>query len=625
MNIKTVKLSISGMTCDGCATGIEKKFETKQGIISKQVSYPEKNGFFEFDADKISKDEIIETINSTGHYKVEKEINEPAKIETVGFEISGMTCDGCARTIDNKFQNIEGVLEREISYPKARGSFTFNPELISKSKIKELINSTIHYQVVNEIPEKNTASSYQYDLIIIGGGSAAFSAAIRANELGKKTLMINGGLPIGGTCVNVGCVPSKYLIRAAESVHKANHSPFRGIKTQAAEINFKEIIEQKTDLVRELQQKKYLNILDDLPLVKTLRGFASFKNTHTVLVDNTEYSAANFLIATGSSNNIPDIQGINEIKYLTNESLFELKDLPDSMIILGGSYVALEIAQAFHRFGTKITLIQRSSQILSAQDEDVAQELTEHLSREGIKIYTGTKLEFVKQDNELVKVNFQHQGKSTSVRAQKLLLALGTKPNTDKLNAGAINLKLTEKNYIDTNLNLQTSVANIYAAGDCINTPAYVYTAAYEGKTAINNMFGESNMQVNYDSLPWVVFTDPQVAGVGMDEKQAQKAGINYETSKIYLKDVPRSIAAFDTRGFIKLLRDKNTGRLIGARIVAPEGGELSMEISLAIKYNISPKELGDFLHPYLTLSEGLKLAAISFGKDVDKLSCCAS
>ncbi len=558
MNIKTIKLAISGMTCDHCASGIEKTFEAKDGIINKNVSYPETNGTFEFDTDKISKEEIIATINSTGSYKVEKEIIQP---------------------------------------------FVF-----SRSTIKE---------------DNHT---YQYDLVIIGGGSAAFSAAIKANELGKKTLMVNAGLPIGGTCVNVGCVPSKYLIRAADSFYKASHSPFDGINLQKPEIDFSKIIKQKRQLVADLQQKKYLNILDDLPLVSSLKGFATFKNANTVVVDGEkEYTAEKFLIATGSSNYIPDIEGINNVPFLTNESLFELEELPESMIVLGGGYIALEIAQAYQRFGTKVTLVQRSAHILSKQTEDLAEELTTHLKNEGLEIITETKLLKVLQETGAIELQYEQQGTNKAIRAQKLLIAVGTIPNTDKLNTTAINLQLTSKGHIATNEQMQTNIANIYASGDCVDTPAYVYTAAYEGKIAISNAFDDTNLKVNYESLPWVVFTDPQIAGVGMDENEAEKAKIPFETSKIYLKDVPRSIAALDMRGFIKLIRNTETDKLIGARIVAPEGGELTMEIAQAIKHNITTKELGNTLHPYLTLVEGVKLAAISFGKDVSKLSCCAS
>ncbi len=547
------------------------------------------------------------------------------KIKSIKLSITGMTCNHCATGIEKIFENQKGIISKKVNYPEAVGMFEFDDNIIDKEEIISAINKTGHYKVSSEISIRTKTEQSKYDLIIIGGGSAAFSAAIKANELGKNTLMINAGLPIGGTCVNVGCVPSKFLIRAAESIYKARNSPFQGIQTHAPEINFRKIIEQKKQLVNNLQQKKYLDILDDLPLVKTLKGFASFKNTNTVLVDNKEYYADKFLIATGASNYIPNLNGISKVNYLTNETLFDLEELPKSMIVLGGSYVALEIAQAFNRFGTKVTIIQRSKQILSAQNEDIAKEITLHLKNEGIEIISETKLLSAEEKDEQIIVRFEKSGEIHSKQAQKLVLALGTKPNTNKLNTKAIGLELTDKGYININSELQTSVKNIYAAGDCIDTPAYVYTAAYEGKIAVNNLFGQTKNTINYDYLPWVVFTDPQVAGTGMDEQQAKQAGIDYEISKIYLKDVPRSIAAFDTRGFIKLIRNKNTDKIIGARMIAPEGGELNMEILLAIKHGLTAKELGEMMHPYLTLSEGLKLAAISFGKDVNKLSCCAS
>ena len=295
------------------------------------------------------------------------------------------------------------------------------------------------------------------------------------------------------------------------------------------------------------------------------------------------------------------------------------------MIVLGGGYIALEIAQAYHRLGTDITLLQRSSHVLSKQTIDIAEELTKHLIDEGIQIVTGLKFIEVSDKNGKITVTVNQNGERKTFEAEKLLVSTGTIPNTQKLGLDNIGLELTSSGHIKVNEKMETNTNHIFAAGDVVNTPAYVYTAALEGNIVVENAFSDLDKKVDYSSLPWVVFTDPQVAGAGIDEEQAKNLNIPFEISKIELKDVPRAIAANDTRGFIKLIRNTDTDKLIGARIVAPEGGELIQQLSMAIKYGITIKELAENLYPYLTLSEGIKLATITFGKDVSKLSCCAS
>ncbi len=543
----------------------------------------------------------------------------------IELEIKGMTCDHCATGISKKFEGKEGIISKSISYPDKSGKFEFDPEKISKDEIVDLINSTGHYKVVGEISERN-GDSNQFDLIIIGGGSAAFSAAIKAESLGLNTLMVNGGLDFGGTCVNVGCVPSKNLIRAGEAAYHATHSNFSGIKPKGVDIDFTQIIRDKKKLVATLQEKKYMDVVSDFQHLTLLKGWAELKDKNTIIVDGkTEYKAKKFLIATGASTNIPDIKGLDNVDYLTNISLFDLETQPESMIILGGGYIALEIAQAYHRLGTEVILLQRSSHVLSNQSPDIAQELTFHLTNEGMKINTGLDFIEVEEKNGKINVIARQNGERKTFIADKILVSTGTKPNTEKLKLDNIGLDLTPYGHIKVNDGMETNINHIYAAGDVVNTPSYVYTAALEGKIAIENAFTNTNNKVDYSSLPWVVFTDPQVAGTGIDEHQAKAQNITFEVSKIELKDVPRAIAANDTRGFIKLIRNTDTDNLIGARIVAPEGGELIQQLSIAIKYGITVKDLAENLYPYLTLGEGIKLAAITFGKDVSKLSCCAS
>ena len=311
--------------------------------------------------------------------------------------------------------------------------------------------------------------------------------------------------------------------------------------------------------------------------------------------------------------------------YLTNVTLFDLEEQPKSMIVLGGGYIALEIAQAYHRLGTKVTVLQRSPQVLSKLSADVAEELCSHLRYEGLEIYTGVRFIEVSESADKISIMVEQNGEQKVLEAEKLLVSTGTKPNTDKLGLQNIGLKLTQSGHIEVNNKMETNLKNVYAVGDVANTPAYVYTAAFEGKIAVENAFTGTESKADYSSLPWVVFTDPQVAGTGLDETEAEAQNIPFEVSKPELKDVPRAIAENDTRGFIKLIRNIETDQLIGARVVAPEGGELIQQLSMAIKYGITVHDLAESFYPYLTLGEGIKLAAITFGKDVSKLSCCVS
>lgn len=544
-------------------------------------------------------------------------------IQTLKLNISGMTCDHCAKTIEKKVSSVDGVISKSVSFPEKKGEFQFDSEKTSAKEIIDAINSTGHYRVVEEIKNINKETT-QFDLIIIGGGSAAFAAAIKASELEKKVLMINEGLPIGGTCVNVGCVPSKTLIRTAEQFHIANHPNFSSIKPGENKINFKEVIRQKTELVEELRQHKYVDVLKDDQNVTIIKSYAKLIDKNTVEADGKKFSAENILIATGSTTFVPDLPGLKETGYLTNENLYDLEELPEHLIIIGGRYIALENAQMFARLGSKVTVLQRSNRILPDEMPDVTESLKEILEGEGIGIKTGVKIKAIEKQNGKIKIKASVKDEDYTIEGTHLFVATGRKGNTRNFGLEELGIEIHKNSFIKTNEFMQTSIPNIYAAGDVTGEYLFVYSAAYEGSLAVENMFAENKTKKDYSVFPWVIFTDPQVAGVGMDENQAYENKIDYEVSTIQLKDVPRSIAARNTKGFIKLIRNKKNDKLVGARILASEGSELLMEISLAIKYGITVKELKQMFHPYLTLSEGVKLAAISFEKDVSKLSCCA-
>lgn len=275
--------------------------------------------------------------------------------------------------------------------------------------------------------------------------------------------------------------------------------------------------------------------------------------------------------------------------------------------------------------GTKVTIVQRSESILSRESKDVTDELRKYLEEDGINFVTNSTASKIWKDRNKIQIEYTTAGFKSTIEASHLLVATGIKANTEKLSLGAIGVDVDKKGHIRVDPYLQTSNPDIFAVGDVTNLPAFVYTAAYEGALAVQNAFYNPKQKADFKTVPWVVFTDPQITGVGMDEREAEEKGLPYQVTVLPLTEVPRSIVSQDMRGFIKLIRNTETDLLLGARIVAPEGSELIMEISLAIKYKIPVHELVSTFHPYLTLSEGIKLAALSFTADVKKMSCCAS
>ena len=431
---------------------------------------------------------------------------------------------------------------------------------------------------------------------------------------------------MGGTCVNVGCVPSKTLLRAAESLHRAQVlGAFAGIETTGKLTDFAAVIRQKRELVEALRQAKYADVIGDDSNIKFIHGRGQLIDARTVEVKGERLSCDAVLLCTGARPTVPAIPGLADVPFLTNESAFELTELPESLLVLGGRYIALECAQIFSRLGSHVTVLQRSARILPTESSVLTDELTDHLKADGLGVVTSVEVKRICEEGTGVAMEAVVDGKPQTFHASHLLLATGRTPNSDGLGLENVGVQVDAHGFIPTDERLATTVPGIYAAGDVIGEPMFVYTAAYEGALAVDNaLTGEARTR-DYTALPWVVFTDPQVAGVGLDLAQAEAAGHDAEASTVPLSQVPRAIAARDTRGFIQLIRDRKTDHLLGARILAPEGGELLMEAALAIRHGITVRELTTAFHPYLTLSEGIKLAALSFGKDVKKLSCCAA
>lgn len=476
-------------------------------------------------------------------------------------------------------------------------------------------------------PEKDVSCSIPHakphKVAIIGSGGAAFAAAIRLQEGGADVTMIERGTT-GGTCVNIGCVPSKILISAAHVAHVRRSSPFDdGISAMPPSVNRAVLQAQQQARVEELRAAKYESIIENSTNIRMVHGEARFKDDRTLLVKESDgreqtISFDRALIATGASPAIPPVAGLSGTPYWTSTEALAAQELPEHLIVYGGSYVALELSQAFLRLGSRVTLIVRS-RILSYSDPAIGDAIRQVLADEGMRIVAG---------NEIKRV--QHEGGQFAVEVgderivgDRLLIATGRKPNTANLDLKHAGVLTNEHGAIPVDEFLRTSNPNIYAAGDCTTNPEYVYVAAAAGTRAAVNMLGGSE-PLDLSVVPGVVFTDPQIATVGLNESAARDKRFRVDTRTLSLENVPRALANFDTCGFIKLVADAETGRLLGVQAVASQAGELIQTAALAIRAQMTVSELADQLFPYLTMVEGLKLAAQTFVKDVKQLSCCA-
>lgn len=457
---------------------------------------------------------------------------------------------------------------------------------------------------------------------IIGSGSAAMACALRAAEAGAAVTVIEAATT-GGTCVNVGCVPSKILIRAAHVAHLQARHPFPGLATHAPTLDRKALVAQQQARVEELRHAKYESILETNPGITLLSGFARFEDAKTLVVKQadgaeTRLAPDRILIASGRSPQIPDVPGLAGTPFWTSTEALVAEETPSHLVVYGGSVVALELAQAYLRLGSQVTLIARGA-LLSKEDPALGAELRAALVEEGMRVLTDTTVNAVRFDGKA----FELETSAGVVTGDRLLVATGRKPNTAGLNLAAAGVVTDPTGAIKVDDHLRTSVPHIYAAGDCTALPQFVYVAAAAGTRAAINMTG-GDAALDLAIVPAVVFTDPQVATVGLTEAQAQQQGIETDSRTLTLDNVPRALANFDTRGFIKLVADKNSGRLLGAQVLAAEGGEIIQTAALAIRNRMTVADLGAQLFPYLTMVEGLKLCAQTFTQDVKQLSCCA-
>lgn len=461
-----------------------------------------------------------------------------------------------------------------------------------------------------------------YDLAVVGAGSAGFSAAITAAEQGAQVALIGGGT-IGGTCVNVGCVPSKTLIRAVEPIHQAASARrFAGISASARVEDWQATVRQKNDLVTTLRQAKYADLLPAYNGIAYREGIARLAEGG-VNVNGEHVPAGKIIIATGTRPAIPAISGIESVPYLTSTTALELETLPRSLLIIGGGYIGAELAQIFARAGVAVTLVFRS-RLLPEAEPEIGIALQSYFSDEGITVFGGASYRAIQQTPAGVALDVSHGGQAVSLEAERVLIATGRTPNSGGIGLAELGIELAANGGIIVDDRMRTTRPGVYAAGDVTGRDQFVYMAAYGAKLAAKNALNGDSLKYDNSAMPAVVFTDPQVASVGLTEAAARASGYDVRTSVLPLSYVPRALAARDTRGLIKLVADGTTRRLLGAHILAPEGADSIQTAAMAIRGGLTIDDLADAIFPYLTTVEGLKLAAQTFDRDVNKLSCCA-
>ena len=471
-----------------------------------------------------------------------------------------------------------------------------------------------------------------FDLVILGSGSTAFAAALRAQELGKTAVMSEERIP-GGTCVNRGCLPSKNLIEAAKLLYDAKNPRYPGISPTNLELDFQALIKQKDDVIASYRNKKYESLLGTGFYIE--QGHAEFVDAHTVQVGEKQLSGENILIATGSRPVLPSIEGLESVPYLTSDLLtsnesMELTECPHSLLIIGGGYIALELGQMFHRFGTEVTILERSQQVLAhGYEPEAGQTIGTIFQEEGIQIITQASVSSVRQETNAVVVTVSMGDSTQEFRAEKLLITTGRRPNTDNINIEKSGVLLGEKGEVQVDEYLKTNVSHIFAAGDVIGSEISSQMAtpvgSQDGGIVAHNALSDQNQRsVNHRVIPRAIFTDPQIGIVGMTEKEAIAAGHRCWCRAIPMSLVPRAGAIRDTKGVIKMVADAETDEVLGVTMVGNSAAEIIHEVAMGMRFHAKLYDFIDLIHIYPTMAEALKIAAISRYKDPAKLSCCA-
>ncbi len=542
------------------------------------------------------------------------------------LEVGGMTCDDCAHHVTAA---LEGAGAEDVSVTWRAGEARLSvPDGLSEATLRAAVEGAGYRPgtlrlLGTGIPKEGGAGSFDYDLVVVGAGSAAFAAAIKATEAGYTVALVEHGT-LGGTCVNVGCVPSKALLRAGELAWVAGHHPFAGLSTSSGPVDLRSLVAQKDELVGALRQTKYTDLVEDYGFT-VIEGHGRFSGPEVLEVDGRSIRARVYLVATGASPAAPPIPGLAEAGYLTSTTALELTGVPKRLVVIGANAIGLELGQFFLHVGSEVTFVDVAERIAPFEEPEVSETLASVLVAQGAAIHTGAQVLGVHRRDDHVEVRVQVGAHELDLVADEVLVATGRRPNTEGLGLEEAGVTLDGRGALVVDDELRTANPRVYGAGDVTGAPQFVYVSAYEGALAVDNALLGAGRKVDFTGLPRVTFTTPQIASAGLTEVQAAAAGYEVETSVLPLSAVPRALVNHDTAGLVKLVAEAGTDRLLGASVLAEGAGDVIQTAVLAIRHGITTAELAATFHPYLTMAEALKLAAQTFTRDVEKLSCCAA
>ncbi|MCH4891392.1 hypothetical protein EZV73_27730 [Acidaminobacter sp. JC074] len=447
---------------------------------------------------------------------------------------------------------------------------------------------------------------YDYHIIVIGAGSAGLVVASGASNLGAKVALIEGH-KMGGDCLNYGCVPSKTFLHSAHTLQKAKK--LKTLNHMDYDIQLDHVMKNVSDVISDIAPHDSIERYESLG-VKVYEGYASIKDGHTVLVNNQEITGKNIVIATGSSPFIPDIQGLNQVDYHTNETIFTLKKKPKRLIVLGAGPIGLELGQGFSHLGSRVTIISRSKEIFKKEEPEVSGLMMDKLTRDGLDLKLGYKILKVDKKEESIFLHIEKDGQVEILEGDQILLALGRQANTSGLNLQALGVKTLDKGFIKTNNKLMTDCPSIYACGDVVGPYLFTHMASYQASIVIQNTIFPIKRKTDYTRVPWVTYTLPEVAHIGKLENHG-----DYDSHFIHLKDNDRAKANHEEIGFLKLITDKK-GVLVGASMVSEHAGEQIALANLAISKKMKLKDFLSMTVPYPTQAELFQRLALNQLKD---------
>jgi pyruvate/2-oxoglutarate dehydrogenase complex dihydrolipoamide dehydrogenase (E3) component len=455
-------------------------------------------------------------------------------------------------------------------------------------------------------------AKYDYDLGVLGGGAAGLTITAGAAQLGAKTLLVEKEPALGGDCLHYGCVPSKTLIRTARAYHDIKHAPKFGLpQVDIQPVDFKQVSKRIRSVINVIQKHDSVERFCSLG-ARVEFGRPEFLDEHSIRLHGKTHSAKPWVIATGSSPAAPPFNGLDSVSYLTNKDIFYMDTLPGSMIILGGGPIAIEMAQAFNRLGTNVSVIQRSNQILSKEDKDLANTVMETLAYEGVSFTLGSSIVSIAEKGGRKEVTCKNnEGKTETLSADTLLIAMGRSPNVEGLGLDHIGLAHTNKG-IEVDSRLRTNHKHIYAAGDITGKYQFTHAAGYEGGIVISNAIFHLPRKTDYSFLPWCTYTSPELASIGLNEKGAKAAGIKYSLWTEEFKNNDRSLDEGEETGKIKMILDEKE-KPIGIQILGPHGGDLISEWVAVLNGKVKLSTLAGAIHPYPTLGEINKRVAGSY------------